>query len=151
MSNLAKYSRNGRLPRDPFALAREFFGNDVWPTVARDQGQVATFSPQFDVKETDTAYVIAADMPGLKEDDLEVSLTGNHLVIGGKRESEEKRDEENYHLYERRFGSFQRSFLLPEEADGDSVAANLSDGVLVVNIAKKTQAKPKKISVKKSS
>jgi len=148
MSNLTRYTRNGRFPRDPFALARELFASDAWPMpVARD---VEAFAPSFDVKETENAYVITADMPGVKEEDLDLSLTGNHLTISGKRMAEEKRDEENFHIYERRFGSFSRSFLLPDEADGEAVAADLKDGVLVLSIAKKTQAKPKKISIKKN-
>ena len=149
MSNLMRYTRNGRLARDPFALARDFFGNDAWPmTVSREP---VTFAPKFDVKETDDAYVITADMPGVKDEDLDLSLTGNHLTISGKREAENKRDEDNFHIYERQFGSFSRSFLLPDEADGDAVTADLKDGVLVLTVAKRTQAKAKKIALKSNS
>jgi len=148
MSNLTRYARNGLFPRDPFALARELFANDAWPVaVAREPD---AFAPQFNVKETENAYVITADLPGVKEEDLDLSLTGNHLTVSGKREAESKRDEENFHIYERRFGSFSRSFLLPDEADGEAVAADLKDGVLVLSIAKKSQAKPKKITIKKN-
>ncbi|HJU83432.1 MAG TPA: Hsp20/alpha crystallin family protein, partial [Holophagaceae bacterium] len=73
------------------------------------------FSPSFEVKETDNAYVFKADVPGIHEENLDIQLAGNRLTISGKRETEKKEEKETWHLTERRFGSFTRTFTLPEE------------------------------------
>ena len=117
----------------------------------RDDGGGLThggeFTARFDVKETKDAYVIKADLPGVKEDDLEVSLNGSMLTIRGKREEERKEEGDNYYAIERSSGSFTRSFTLPESSDGDNVSADLKDGVLEVRLPKKAEAQPRKISI----
>jgi HSP20 family protein len=96
---------------------------------------------QIDVKETKDAYLFTADLPGVKESDLELSLTGNRLTISGTREEE----------HERSYGSFSRTFTLPDGVDPEHVGAELKDGVLRVNIPKKPEMKPKKIELKLGS
>lgn len=132
---------------DPFRVMDALLRWDPF----RDDGagliQGGEFTPRFDVKETKDAYVIKADLPGVKEGDLEVSLNGNMLTVRGKREEERKEEGENYYAIERSSGSFTRSFTLPESADGDNVGADLKEGVLEVRIAKKAEAQPKKIAI----
>ena len=142
--SLTRYNRNGLLARDPFALARDFFGTDFVPTTQK----AVEFAPGFDVKETESAYVISADLPGVKDEDVDISLSGKYLTISGKRDSEEKKDGESFHVYERTFGSFTRTFALPNNADADAVSADLSSGVLQVTVAKKAQKQPRKIAIK---
>ena len=88
-------------------------------------------------------------MPGVKEENLDVSLHNGILAISGTRAAEERREGETYFLYERQYGSFSRSFSLPDTADGERVEAKLDGGVLTVTIGKRAEAKPKKIALKK--
>ena len=132
--------------RDPFALARDLLAWDPFG----DQRPAATFAPTFEVKETPEAYVVKADMPGVKEEHLDVSLHNGILAISGTRAAEERKEGETYFLYERQYGSFSRSFSLPETADADKVAARLVNGVLTVTIGKREEAKPRKISLSKT-
>lgn len=90
-------------------------------------------------------------MPGVKESDLELSLTGNRLTISGKREEEKKEQDERWYAYERSYGSFSRTFTLPQGVDSERVGAELKDGVLRVSIPKKPEMKPKKIELKLDS
>jgi HSP20 family protein len=130
--------------RDPFStLARELLSWD--PFVQRP----SAFAPTFEVKETADAFVVRADLPGVKEDDLDVSLHNGVLSISGARQAEERKDGESYFLYERQYGSFSRAFSLPETADGEKIEAKLDTGVLTLTIGKKVEAKPRKIAFKK--
>jgi HSP20 family protein len=105
------------------------------------------FMPSFDIKETKDQYVFKADMPGVKASDLDVSLSGNRLTIGGKRESEHEDKGDTYYTCERTYGSFQRSFTLPEGTNPNAVTADLKDGVLIVGIGKLPEVQAKKITV----
>jgi HSP20 family protein len=100
------------------------------------------------VKETKDSYVFKADLPGVKEENLDVSLTGNRLTISGQRQEEKKEEGDRHYVYERSFGSFSRSFTLPEGIDVDHVQAELKDGVLNVVVPKKPEVQPKRILVK---
>ena len=132
-----------RYSRDPLAFARELLSWD--PFVQRP----SAFLPTFEVKETAEALVVRADLPGVKEEDLDISLHNSVLSISGTRQAEERKDGESYYLYERQYGSFSRSFSLPETADADKVDASLEGGVLTLTIGKKVEAKPRKIGLKK--
>jgi HSP20 family protein len=129
--------------RDPLSFARELLSWD--PFVQRP----STFVPTFEVKETAEAFVVRADLPGVKESDLDISLHNGVLSITGTRQAEDRTEGESYYLYERQYGSFSRSFSLPEAADGERVDANLDAGVLTLTIGKKVEAKPRKIALKK--
>ncbi len=103
--------------------------------------------PQFDVKETADGFVFKADLPGVKESDLEISVTGNVLTVSGKREDEHHEEGDQYFASERSYGTFTRSFALPDGADLGSVTADLEDGVLALRLPKKPEVQPKKITV----
>src|SRR4029078_208861 len=109
--------------------------------------QHMVFVPRFDVKETQDAYVINADLPGVKDEALNVSLNGNLLTISGTREEEHREEGESYYAMERSHGSFARSFTMPDSVDGESVTADLKQGVLTVRIPKRPEAQPKRIAI----
>jgi HSP20 family protein len=129
--------------RDPFALARELFGFDPYARA------VSAFAPAFDVKETGDAFVVRADLPGVDEKEIDVSIHNGVLTVTGSRQAETRKEGESFYLYERQFGSFSRSFALPDAADAEKIEARLQTGVLEVSIGKRAEAKPRKISLKK--
>ena len=105
------------------------------------------FTPSFEVTETKDAYVFKADVPGVKAEDLEISTTGNRLQISGKRDSEQESKTDTVYTYERQYGSFSRSFTLPDGADLEHGKSELKDGVLTVAIPKRPSEQAKKIAV----
>ena len=131
--------------RDPYALARELLHWDPFfqprPTSA--------FAPTIEVKETTDSFVLKADLPGVEEKDLDIAVHNGVLTLSGSRAAEERKDGETFVLYERQYGSFSRSFALPDMADGERIEAALANGVLTLTIAKKTEAKPRKIAIKR--
>lgn len=134
---------------EPFRAIRNMFGWDPFREMAPFTSlERATFAPAFEVKETNDAYVFKADLPGVKESDLEVHVTGNRLTVGGKRESEKEEKNERYYTYERTYGSFSRSFTLPAGVDVDKCNAHLESGVLTLTVPKKPEGQSKKIDVK---
>jgi len=106
-----------------------------------------TFSPDFEIQEMQDRYVFKGDLPGLEESDIDISVSGNRLTIGGKREAEQKDENANYYCYERSYGSFSRSFTLPQGADVEHIRADLKNGVLTVDVPKVAQAQPRKIAL----
>lgn len=148
MANIQRRDNNYR-EWDPFALTRNFFGFDPFRLEATRPVKAATFVPQFEVKETEEAFILAADLPGVKLDDIELSLDKNRLTVSGSREAEEKREGESYHLYERSYGSFARTFALPDNVNAEAIDAKLDNGVLTVKLPKVAEAKPRKINIKK--
>lgn len=134
---------------DPIRSMREFFRWDpfremvpLWPSEEQN------FMPSFEVKENKESYVFKGDVPGVKEQDLEITLTGNRLSVSGKRDAEHQEKTDTFFVYERNYGAFTRSFTLPEGVDGEKVRAELKDGVLTLMIPKKPEVLPKKIQVK---
>ncbi len=138
-------SGNKQLSRDPYSLARELLGWDPF----FGGRQASAFAPTFEVKETNDAFVIKADVPGVEENNLDINVHHGVLSVAGHRDTEERKDGETFALYERQYGSFTRSFALPETADGDRIDAQLANGVLTMTIPKKAEAKPRKIALKK--
>lgn len=131
--------------RDAFQVARDLLSWDPF----FGGRQVSAFVPAFEVKETNEAFILKADVPGVAESDLDIAVHNSVLTISGARKPEERKEGEAYALYERQYGSFSRSFALPETADGERVEAKLDSGVLTLAIAKKAEAKPRKIAVQK--
>ncbi len=150
MANLIRRKNTGSEPSrgfDPFEVMRDLMRWDPFAELGPGPAGAA-FVPSFDVKETKDAYVFSADLPGVKQDDVDVSLTGRRLTISGEREEERKGEDERWFAYERSYGSFSRSFTLPEGIDADNVQAELKDGVLRVTLPKKPELKPRKIELK---
>ena len=125
---------------DPFREMAPFFETQPEPELR--------FVPSFDVKETRDAYVFKADLPGLVEKEIDISLTGNRLTVSGKREEEKKEKGEVFYTWERTYGAFTRSFTLPEGIDPEHVEAEMKDGVLTIVAPKKPEMRPHKVSIK---
>jgi HSP20 family protein len=137
---------------EPIRRMRELMGWDPFQEMMPFLAQTpSSFVPTFEVKETKESYVFKADVPGVKESDLEIMLTGNRLMISGRREQQKEEQNDRYFAYERSFGEFTRSFTLPEGIDEAGVNADLKDGVLTVSIRKKPEVQPKKITIKSAS
>jgi HSP20 family protein len=157
MSNIAVRKENGNktMPLatsqpswEPFRVMRDLMGWDPFREMAPFVPQAPLgFSPSFEIKETKDAYLFKADVPGVKESDIEVTLTGNRLTVSGKREAEKQEQTDTYYTYERTYGDFTRSFTLPDGIDTSSVHADLNQGVLTLSVRKTPEAQPKKIAV----
>jgi HSP20 family protein len=106
-----------------------------------------SFAPALDVSETEDAYRVEAAVPGLKAEDLDVTLENGMLTIRGEIKQEQDEQQRNYHRIERRFGAFSRSITFPTQVKADAVEAHLEHGVLHLVIPKAEEVKPRKISV----
>lgn len=147
-------TRRLRRDLDPFSTMRALLDWDPFrPLSPRTvtQAERLTFAPAFDVREADDSYEFTADLPGVKEEDIDVSITGSRLTISGHREEEEIRESETHFCSERSYGSFTRSFTLPEGVRSDDISAELRDGVLHVHVPKPAESKATRIPLKGSS
>jgi len=115
---------------------------------ADTRNAVAEWAPVVDIIEDEKAYVIKAELPDMKKEDVHVQLEGGLLSITGERRVEKEEKTRKYHRIERAYGTFARSFELPENIDADKVSASYKDGVLTVAVAKAEHALPKQIEVK---
>jgi len=111
-------------------------------------GQLANWRPRTDIRETDKAYLVSAEIPGARKEDVNVELHGNNLTIKGSVHDEKKNEGEKHYLYERSYGSFTRSFTLPDDADQQGIKAEHKNGVLHLEIPKKAKQEPQKIAIK---
>jgi len=109
-----------------------------------------TWSPSVDIYETENAMVLTAEVPGMKEDEIEIKIEDNTLILQGERKFEKETKEENYHRIERSYGSFYRSFTLPNSIDQDKIQAVHENGVLKITMPKRPELKPKKVKVLKA-
>jgi HSP20 family protein len=139
---------------DPAQMVRDLMRFDPFQAMARMapalEQQLARFVPDFEVKETPEGYVFKADLPGVSLDDLDITVSGNRLLVSGRREAEARDEKDTYYAYERAYGEFSRAFTLPDDADVDSVRAELTNGVLTLNIPKRPEQQPKKVNVSSS-
>jgi HSP20 family protein len=128
--------------------------NSIFNDFARPEGEAATeslamgsFIPAVDVYEDAHALVLKLEVPGVKQEDLDVRLENQTLTVSGERRFERDEKEENFHRIERRYGSFSRSFTLPQTVDTAAAKASYDAGVLTISLAKKEAAKPKQVKV----
>ena len=106
------------------------------------------FRPAVDVYEKEEAFHIRADLPGVKPEDVKISVHNNTLTVSGERNLEEEDEKNGYRRVERRYGSFTRSFSLPETVESNEIDADFKDGVLTVTLPKRAESKPREIAVK---
>ncbi|MHB1699572.1 MAG: Hsp20/alpha crystallin family protein [Acidobacteriaceae bacterium] len=106
-----------------------------------------SFVPAVDVYEDANKLVLKLEVPGIKQDDLDIRMENQTLTVRGERKFEAEEKEENFHRIERRYGSFVRSFTLPTTVDTENVKANYDAGVLSIELSKRAEAKPKQIKV----
>lgn len=104
---------------------------------------LADWTPLVDISEDDKEYLVKAELPEVKKEDIKVSLQDNTLSITGERKSEKEEKSKKFHRIERSFGRFERSFTLPDNADASKVTSEFADGVLKVHLPKTAAAKPK--------
>lgn len=144
--NIVRYEPFGLLSQLQKELARSFsnFGNEFSEEFLSTAG---CWTPAVDVKEEENQYIVHADIPGMKPEDIEVSVEAGVLTIKGERKSESKTEKEGYKRVERMYGAFHRSFSLPGAVSSDVVTAKFKNGVLEVVIPKSEAAKPKRITV----
>lgn len=121
---------------------RAFFGGDV------DAGTLSRWCPAVDVVENEDGIVVSAELPGLAPSDLKITVENGVLSISGERKQEREEKKAEYHLVERQYGKFERSFQLPRTVDADKVKAKFENGVLNIELPKLAQAKPKQIEIK---
>jgi HSP20 family protein len=134
---------------DPYRAMREAMRwNPIAEMQANIEGTGLLYNPEFEVLETKEGYQFRADLPGIKEKDLEISITGNRLSVSGHREAEKRDESDRYYLYERSYGSFTRSFTLPEGIDNTRIIAELKNGVLQMLVPRRPEAQPHKIALK---
>lgn len=157
MSSLTRWEPMSRW--NPFKEVEELekrlsqlLGRNV-PAGSADKNEaitVAQWSPVVDITEDDKEYAIKAELPDVKKEDIKLNVHDNVLTITGERKYEKEEKGKKYHRVERAYGSFMRSFTLPEDADGTKVTAEYKDGLLNVRLPKSEKAKPKSIEVKVS-
>ncbi|HZY61106.1 MAG TPA: Hsp20/alpha crystallin family protein [Edaphobacter sp.] len=112
-----------------------------------DELIAGSFIPAVDVYEDQHKLVLKLEVPGIKQDDLNINLENQTLTVKGERKFESDEKEENFHRIERRYGSFVRSFTLPQTVDTNDVTANYDAGVLTISLTKKAEAKPKQVKI----
>lgn len=130
---------NARPSHSPFNLFDAFFNDSRLPA-ASSSGNGTSFSPRVDVNESETAYEISAELPGLADKDIEITVVDSVLTLKGEKSSEQEVKEGNYYRQERAYGSFERSFRLPDEVEADKVEAHFKNGVLTVGLPKSEEA-----------
>ena len=136
-------------PSQQVAAAREPLFR-LFDTFFNDAGEdltTRTWTPPVDIQETDDAYRIHAELPGLTKDDIQITLENNVLRLSGERKLEKDVKKENYHRIERTYGTFSRSFALPTQVSPEKVEAKFENGVLSIVVPKAEQAKPRRIAI----
>lgn len=129
-------------------LNRMFGPPAARPESGKEAITVADWIPAVDISETDAEYVIKAELPEVKKEDVKVTVQHGVLTIHGERKHEKEEKGKKYHRVERSYGSFTRSFTLPDEVDETKVRAEYKDGMLHLHLPKSEKAKPKAIDVK---
>lgn len=142
--------RWGISPLRPFRNLEEWerrfedlLGRPLWRLPIDEKGWI----PAVDVFEKDDRFVVKAELPGMKEDDINVSVVGDTLSIKGEKKTETEVKDEDYYRCERSYGTFYRSIPLPSNIDANKIEASFDDGVLEVTLPKSAKVKPKKIAV----
>lgn len=149
MANLTRFDPFGDMITLRQAMDRLFEDSFVSPMTWRTlEGETVT--PALDVHQTADEIVVTAALPGIKPDDVEITLTGQTLVIRGEFKADEKVGRDQYLYRERRFGSFTRQLQLPVRVEGDRTEASFENGVLRLRIPKADEVKPRQIQIKAS-
>jgi HSP20 family protein len=128
--------RMNRLFNDPFS-----------PVTSQESLSAGSFVPPVDVYEDEQGIRLKMEVPGIEEKDIDIRLENNLLTVRGERKLESETKEENYHRIERRYGSFTRSFTLPNTVNSEEVKASYAKGILTIHLGKRADARPKQIKV----
>lgn len=150
MSLLVPIKRTPVFPWAGFGELEQQLERMFNPGTTAESSATAMWMPPVDIHESEDAYTLVADLPGMKKDDLTVSIVEDRVTIKGSRKREEKHEEKGYRRYERAEGSFERSFRINGGVDGAKVEATFENGVLTVRLPKPEEAKPRQVEVKVS-
>ena len=131
-------------------INRLFWGFGRRGTQQDEDTSLATWAPAVDICEDNEAVRITAELPGMTQKDVKLSVKDGVLTIRGEREFKDEQKKKDYYRIERSYGTFARSFTLPSSVEADKIHANMKDGVLDIMIPKKEEAKPKEIEIKVS-
>ncbi len=137
------------MPRSMLGFQNDFdrlFNSFI--NMPEEETALAAFSPSVDIEEKEKEFRIIAELPGLNKEEIKINIKDNLLSISGEKKKGKKIEDENYHRTERIFGSFQRTFRLPEYADQDNIAAKYEDGILNVSIPKLKESISKNVEIK---
>jgi HSP20 family protein len=128
------------------SLFDDFFGDNIYESVDR---QLTTGNwPHVDIEESENSYAIKADLPGMDKKDVSITVENGTLCISGEKKAESKREKGKYYHLERSYGSFSRSFALPDDIETGKIEAAMNNGVLTLTLPKSEKAKPRSIEVK---
>lgn len=147
MANITRLDPFGEVMSLRSAMDRLFEDSFVSPLTWRSMANGNGINPEIDVHETEDDIVVSAALPGMKADDLEVTVTGQNLTLRGELKADEQIDRGQYLYRERRFGAFHRSLRLPVRVEGDKAEANFTDGILTLRIPKAEEVKPRQIRI----
>ena len=145
--NLVKWDLFRELEEVSNRLNRFFWRPQAQAESGQEMLALADWTPSVDISETDAAYLVKAEIPGVKKEDVKVTVQDGMLTIQGERRQEKEEKGKKFHRVERSYGCFTRSFRVPGDADENSVKAEFKDGMLNVTLNKSRKAKPKSIEV----
>ena len=138
----------GRETQDLGQYFEDVFGRPLLPEAWGKLGwEEKIWAPSIDVIEKDDKFLVKAELPGVEEKDINVSISGNILTIEGEKQTESEGKKDGYHYSEATYGSFSRSITIPSSVDVSKIAANCDKGVLEIDLPKMPESKPKKIAV----
>jgi HSP20 family protein len=141
---------NVRNPWNAFEAFNRAFAplfNGEATTAAENENVTRAWAPRVDILENESAYQVTAELPGVKKEDVEITVENNLLTLKGERKFEKDVNKEQYHRIERAYGTFARSFTLPNRVSQDQVQAKFDNGLLTITIPKAAEARPKKIEI----
>jgi HSP20 family protein len=147
MANITRYDPLGEMVSLRSAMDRLFEDSFIYPVARANGGMSDGLTPALDVHETADEIVVTASLPGMKSDDLDITMTGQTLTLKGELKADEQVSRDQYLYRERRFGSFSRTLQLPVRVQGDRAQASFTDGVLTLSIPKAEEVKPRQIRI----
>lgn len=148
INTLARFETQGELEQLQNRLSNLFGRGVTRRGDGREDLTLADWTPVADISEDNNEYLIKAELPGAKQEDVRVTVENGVLTISGERKFEKEEKDKRYHRIERAYGTFVRSFTLPDDADAEKVRAEFKNGLLTVRLPKSEKAKPKQIEVK---
>jgi len=144
MSNLIRWEPAREMMSLRDAMDRLFYDAFTRPLFLKDAWSV----PAIDMYQTDDEIVVKAALPGIKADEVQINITGEVLTLKGEVKHEEEKKEKAWHIREQRYGSFERSVVLPTDVVADKAKADFENGILTITLPKAEEVKPKVISIK---
>lgn len=146
-SSLTPWSPSSLWNTRAYRLLDQAFNDFLTPMRPSEEVANRAWSPAVDIQETDEALTLTAELPGLKKEDVSITLENGILTLSGERQFEHEDKRDDYHRIERAYGRFTRSFTLPSNVDGANVKARFEDGLLRITLPKAEEARPRTIQI----